>query len=539
MADPASPKASQGESPLQKEAIGRREEARTWKSRRLLDFKECYFFLAPSRQRQLSSQTAPAVQTMLDEPELNTDQGFIVAQDFTTEIINTYMPEAQDWCESKGGEGFEDIFEQIKDDAKAADKKIFSAIRASNIYAELPKACNPDLCIGTAALYIDRPYGYKPIETLAVPMRELDINLGPNGEIDDRFITRYPRNTYIRKLLGEDIWNKLKPDQRKVYADNPNGRTEISWGWWRQWEKEDDEWWQHVVLLGGKELVHDVEINGEGSCPLIVMRFNPTADWPWAIGPMIEALPSFRQMDDLDRQWIEAAERSWNPAIKYPDDSVTNLEQGLEPGMGYPFRPGMGEDFGPIYQQPPLDPGIFAYETKLKGVRKIFFVDHPEQTGDTPPTLGQWLDELARVQRRIGTAGTSFWREGPCKIFLRYKYLLLKAGTIKLPKDKEGRLITTVPYNPTQRAAEQQEIATAIQCAQILAQMFPEEWRMWMDGKGTMKLFIDKMRTAGLLKMRDEAQVQQALQRISQLIGARHEPGAPNVPAAAGAPAAP
>jgi hypothetical protein len=37
---------------------------------------------------------------------------------------------------------------------------------------------------------------------------------------------------------------------------------------------------------------------------------------------------------------------------------------------------------------------------------------------------------MARAQRRIGRPGLPFWREGPAKIFLRFKYLLERAGAI-------------------------------------------------------------------------------------------------------------
>jgi hypothetical protein len=523
------------EKPLQGQAIARREAARVWKQRRLLDFKECYFFAAPDRQRQLSSQTAPSTQTMLDAPELNTSFAFLLCADFVTEIVNTYLPEAQEWCERKAGEGVpDDVFDQVKDRVRADDKKIFAAIKASNLYAELPKAFNPDLAIAGAGLWIDRPKAHKPIEVLAVPLREIEINLGPNGEIDDRFIIRYTRNTYVRKLLGDAIWNKVEAETRKKIEDKPDGHTEICWGFWRKWE-EDDECWQHTVLLHN-DLVHDSEIKGEGSCPFLVMRFNPTSDWPWALGPLIQGLPDMRQFDELERQKIEAVERAVNPAITFPDDSFTSVEQGIEPGMAYPIRPGTEGAVKRMYDQPSIQPEIYQTEQMAHQLKKLFYVDHPEQTGDTPPTLGQWLDELARMQRRIGMAGYSFWREGPMRIFMRFKYLLEQAGTIA-PISRDGRMISTQPYNPTQRAAEQQEIATAMQFANMMAQMFPEEWRLAVDGTITMEAFAEKMRVTGLIKFRDKKQVAAALAQIAQLVGARQHAGAP-VPQGAGAPAA-
>jgi hypothetical protein len=522
---------------LEQQAISRKAEASEWKQRRLLDFRECYFFAAPSRQRQLSSGTQPSTTAMMDEPELNTDLAFLLVDDFVTEIVNTYLPEAQMWCERKAGEGFEEAFDDVKDDAKADDKKIFSAIKTSNFYAEIPKAFAPDLAIGTAALYIDRPKAHMAVQVLAVPLREIEINLGPDGEVDDRFIVRFERNTYVRKFIGEEAWAKVPEDLKKEIADNPKNRTECTKGWWRRWEDDRDECWQHVVLVKNR-LVHSAELEGTGCCALLIMRFMPTADWPYAVGPLLKGLPTLRQVDELERQKVEAVERAVNPAIKYPDDSVTNIEQGIEPGMGYPVRPGAGEDFGAIYQQPSIEPALLEMETKEHRLKKLFYVDHPEQTGDTPPTLGQWLDELARMQRRIGTAGFSFWREGPMRIFLRFKYLLEVAGTIRKLADKGGRAIATQAYNPSQRAAEQQEIATAMQFSNMMAQMFPEEWRMAVDGRMTMEKFAEKMRVTGLIQFRDKKQVEGALEQIKQLIVGRQRAGGTDVAEGAGAPAA-
>ncbi len=519
------PKKKEPASKLEGDSLDRLREARRWKeSTRILDFKECYFFLAPWRNRQISSLTQPSQAPMLDQPELYTDIGPLITGDFITEVVNTYMPQEQIWCERKGGEGFEEAFKQIADEVKEQDKKIFGAIKESNLYNELPKAFNPDLVIAGAGLWIKRRAAHLPIENLAVPMREMEINLGPDGDIDDRFVVRHTYNKYIRTLLGDDIYNKIKPEMRKAIEDDPTERSQIAWGFWRVWEDISDEVWQHVILFED-ELIHDALLKGEGCCPFLVMRFNPTADWPWAHGPALQGLPTMRQVDELERQYLEATERSYNPAITFPDDSFTEVEQGIEPGMAYPIRVGSENAVKAIYNQPSVDREMFTIDNMEKRLRKLFFVDYPEQSGDTPPTAAQWFDELARAQRRMGTPGMSFWREGPRAIFLRYKFLLERAGTIKPLQDKSGRAISTQPYNPAQRAAEQQEIATATQCAQILGQMFPEEWKLHADGGETMRAFIEKMRTSGLLKMRPANQVQAALAQIAQLAGSRQRPG--------------
>ena len=511
---------------LEQQAVSRLAAARTWKSYVELDFKEAYFFAAPNRQRQISSAVQPSQSRMLDAPELNTDEAFIICQDFTTEITNAFMPEAEMWAERGPGMNLPaGVWDKVKDQVKKDDQAIFAAIKASNFYPEWTKAAYPDLAIGTCGMWIDKPHPSSAITAAAIPLRELEIDLGPYGEIDTRFAVRYTRNHYVRELVGEDIWEKMDPELKKMHDDKPSDRTQVIWGFWRIWNDFSDECWQHVVMVSNR-VIHEVVLKGEGCCPLIVMRFNPTADWPHGVGPLIQGLPTFRQIDELEDMRIKHAALSIMPPITYPDDSFAAVEQGVEEGMAYPVRPGTADQVQPIYKTPPPEVANYQYTEKLKKLRKLFFVDYPEQTGDTPPTLGQWLDEMARAQRRVGTPGLPFWREGPAQFFLRFKYLLEKAGTIQ-PVTVDGKSVAMMPRNPAQAAAEQQEVGMAMKAVQFLGQAFPEEFKMYVDGAETMKAVLAKMRVT-LIKMRSPDQVQAAVKAMAQLSGARHVAGAPS-----------
>jgi len=513
---------------LEQQAVSRLAACRTWKAYIELDIKECYFFTAPNRQRQISSMVMPSQARMLDAPELNTDQAFILTEDFITEIMNAYMPEAAPWCErTRGMFVAPAVWDKIKDRVRDDDRLIFDAIRASNFYPEIAKAFYPDLAICAAAVWIDRPHPVMPITVSAIPLRELEIDLGPYGEIDTRFAVRFTRNHYVRELVGEEIWADMDPALKEMADNSPSDRTNVIWGFWRDWEDKSDECWQSVVLMGHR-LIHDRVLKGEGSCPLIVTRFNPTADWPHAHGPMYQALPTFRQIDELEAMRIEHATLSFKPPITYPDDSFAAVETGVEEGMAYPIRPGTEGAVKAIYTPPPPEVGNYQYEEKLKNLRKLFFVDHPEQSGDTPPTATQWMDELARAQRRLGTPGLSFWREGPAAYFLRYKHLLEVAGVIA-PLKVDGRAVATLPRNPAQAAAEQQEIVKTMQLLTYLMQTFPEEAKMFIDGEKTIKALIEKARLT-LVKLRDPAKVQQAVDQMSKILQPRPvgaQPGGP------------
>jgi len=503
-----------GRSELEIEALARKKEARIWKARFALDFKECYFFATPTRMREVMSDNEPAKAPDGDQGDLMTSSGILNCQDFVTEVVNTYMPEAQPWC-SRGRGMFvkQSDWESVADQVGKDDMLIFDAMKASNLYPEVQKAFFPDLGIGTYGLWIHRRNLFEPISVQAVPLREIEINTGPDGYIDDRFVSRWTRNRNIKTLLPDVMLPRECLDDIR---NEPERRTCVWWGFWRKWDRKDNEVYQAVTFVD-KKMVASRLYEGEGSCPFMVGRFNPCADWPWGMGPLYTSLPELRQVDELESQRMLHGELELTPPISFPDESFAAVENGLEAGAAYPIRLGQQDAIKKIYEPGPAQAGQYESQEKEHRLRKLFFIDYPEQSGDTPPTLGQWLDEMARAQRRMGGPGSAFWWEGPAKIFLRFKFLLESAGTIQ-PVTVDGRAVGLLPYNPATRAAEQQEIATNVQAIQICAQAFPEEFKIRVDGAKTMLNLIKKMR-AKLIAFRDKDEVEGAVNQIAKLVG--------------------
>jgi hypothetical protein len=115
-----------------------------------------------------------------------------------------------------------------------------------------------------------------------------------------------------------------------------------------------------------------------------------------------------------------------------------------------------------------------------------------------------------------------FWRD-LSQIFIRYKYLLEKAGTI-IPIKVDGKMIATLARNPAQAAAEQQELAEAARTAQILGAMFPEEWKINIDGRKTIENWLAKARVS-IIEQRPIEEVKKAVDQMAQLAGARRTGG--------------
>lgn len=530
---PSAP-ANRQSDPLETEACQRLESARKQKVQFDLDLREGYFFAAPHRQRVVLSNIKPSNVRPRDAAILNQSFAFEVTEDFSTVIVNTFLPEAEPWALRKSGPYIpEAARKQIDEQAKDADKRIFEAISASNFYSACGMGFNPDLALGTVGMWIDQRRLHEAVCCQPVPIRELEIDVGPEGDVDDRFVVRYTRRRHLSAVIPGV---PLPDDLAKRGQDKPDERVEVRWGFWRLWDKMDDLYWRSVIMVGDR-LVRTLELKGVGSCPLIVGRWSPSPEWAWGEGPLIKALPDLRHLDALAEGKIKNLDLTLCPPIAFPDDSFTSIEEGIESGCAYAIRPGTEGSIKNIYTPNPPDAAIYDRQDLEQRIKRLFFLDWPEQRGDTPPTATQWLDQMTMAQRRIGTPGAVFWREFCAGVFQRFQYLEEKGGAIK-PLRVDGKTVALAPYNPAERAADQQDVAQFTRFVQIGGAAAPEEFKVWTDGKATLVALAGMMGVDKLWKQRSPADVQAAVQQISQLQQGT-PPSAPAIPDQGGGPAPP
>lgn len=493
---------------LVEEAKRRFQDCRRQKDYVRADIEEAYFFIAPLRARTASSDgstTAPD-----DADMLNVSLGTEVSEDFATTLIASYMPRGQNWIEQSVPETVADTEAgRIKEAADENTRRVFGMVRASNFDAALARSLNPDASVGTHALLIRTPpNGTAPVVCAPVPLRELEIDLGPDGVIWTKFVVQKHKVSMLPVVLrGMTLPKEFRPERGR--ADRT---VSVKWGWWRLADR-DVETWQHVVMVDDT-LVHEGECVGEGSCELIVARFNPYAEFAFGSGPAIRALPELRYLDNLRVGMVTNIDMSLRPPFHYPDDSFANLENGVEAATGYPVRPGSGNDIGKLFDPSPMDAAYFDADKIERAVRRMFYNDMPQQRGDTPPTATQWVDEMAMAQRKLGTPGESYFREGPLEFFKRFKYL---AEKLKVAPEVRGA--TVVPQNPAKRAQDLQDASAAVRALQLGRALFPEEFTVAVDGRKTFETLAEKMGANGIIAMRSEADVKQAAELIAPLVG--------------------
>jgi hypothetical protein len=507
---------------IEKEACERHHDARLHKAQFRPDFEDAYYFCAPTRHRQMGGQSGRSATRPHDQFELMTSVAMEANEDFATMTIGTFFPKSDKWAKAQVSAALpagltEEEVADLEKRIEADDEVIFDAINASTLRLEMAKTFTPDVGIGTVALHID-PGPLNTIRVLGVPLTELDLNIGPDGQVDDRFWTR---KTTARRLYGlvpelREAKGKKADDWRKKIADKPKGDCCVKWGWWRDWSKTEETWvW---VVMIDEDLIDSGTVTGEGSCPLLVGRFGASPEWAYGQGPTLKSLPEFRSADELSALLIENIDNTIKPPMSWPSDSFINVETGVEAGRFYAIEPGQEDAVKSIYDVHSLEPGHFQLEQFERRIKRLHYIDKPEQRADTPPTATQWMSEMELGQRRFGVPGEVFWYEMPRQIYLRFRQILAKRGTIK-PLQVKGQNIIISAVNPAQRAQDMQEVANGSRFVEIAGAAWPEEFKAAVDGTKSMANLREKMGVEKVIEMRDPAEVKAAVEQISKLMG--------------------
>lgn len=503
------------------DALSRLKDARSQKSDAEKDLQEAYFFTRPRLCWDVKSTVKKPPRRDEEREDLATGIGSEVSEDFATEAIAAFFPQGTEWVEATLDEselGDLEAFEveDLKKQAETRNNIIFSAIRASNFEAALGPSLDPHLAVGTVAWWVDKPFNTKPTSVQHVPPRELEFNVEADGSVGDRFRVRWVKGSKLKSVIPDvDLPEKIE----KKVRDEKNCAIEVVWCFWRDWSDPENDIWKHVLLVD-KIAVHEAVLEGDGCLPLIIARMSPDSEYAWGFGPSIKALQEYRVLDVITAATQDRVDIAINPPMTYPDDGVMDFEGGIEAGKAYPARPGSGRDVAPLYFEGNPDLGFYTASDLERRIRRKHFADYPEQKGDTPPTATQWVDEMVKAQRRIGTPGKTFWREGPYAVYRRFEWLLEKDGKIEAI-EINGQKLTLIPNNPATQAADNQKVQIGMQVLGLAKSYFPETSAAAIDERATIDNF-KKLTKDQVVVLRDEAQTRELLGNV---LGAAQDMG--------------
>lgn len=514
---------------LTKETLQRLDAAeRHWlRVRQWID--DVHAFTQPRKVRPQSSHA----QTDDGRIDLFTSIGIEVNNDFSSDLLIAFTPEYGRWVKLEAGTAVPPAEEQsIKDSAGALEDSIFREISNSNFYSIVPMAYK-DFGTTAGAVFIQDIAPSLPANVQHVPVNQLRLQVGPFGGVDDRFWIR-PAYWKDIKALFPESWRELPPDYLKKMEKNPLGPVTVVHGGWRIWDDVTRERWQWINMIEPGSsvrresygatasssrapsgwLLEPEILDGAGSMPLIVGRWDPDSLSPWGSGPGFNALADLRSLDDVNYNIIDGIGKAVNPVCTYPEDGVLSPRDGVEAGDWLPRRPGPHSDVQVVNEGSRIDVGYFSKEDFELTVRRHYFQDQPMQRGKTPPTLGQWLDEAQRIQKRLGVPAAPLFTEFVAEVWLRFHRIGINRGKYQDIKLKDGTIVHMVPVNPVRRAQKQEDVLLATRLLEIIQQFFPKLAEALVDPE-TIQTIKEALGDE-LVKLRDpnEAQLMGLLQNL-------------------------
>ena len=138
--------------------------------------------------------------------------------------------------------------------------------------------------------------------------------------------------------------------------------------------------------------------------------------------------------------------------------------------------------------------------------------------GDTPPTLGQWMDEKAWNTRRKELPRDRCVREWVLPIIERVAWILAKRGVLPEVKLKGGKVVNCRPISPLSKAKDLEDMNLTGQVLSMAASIGGAmQVGVPVDAKATMENLIATAKERHIVMKSDEQiMAEQAAQMMAQ-----------------------
>lgn len=434
---------------LVKRRLGRAKQARskhdTW-------IDDAYRFAFPHREGTGNRSS------ILDFDELFDDSLQFSAEDAANDAINLFCPRDRHWVEYEAI----DISDQaalatIAPDIQNRSRRIFDEINRSNFY-QIAETPFQDLMIGTASVICEQPGDLtKPVCFQPVRLPTLYVDVGAEGAPGARFRDEKMAYENIALTWPEGGIVKYNAKLRENIRTQPDKMGHVITAMIPAVEPDGSMQWRFGVTVD-KETIFERFIKPGPDEPWIVGRWQTDDCSAVGIGPIFKALTSARMADQLNYSIFKNIDRVLKPWLFYDDDGVMNFEGGLPLGAAVPRLPGSKVEV--VESVGRFDIGYFERDTLEKNIKRATYQDRPEQTGDTPPTLGQWADMKAELARRRELPGARVIKEFVIPIWTRVERLMEERGDLE-PIVYRDQAVKLKPKSPLLERAQEEEVSRA------------------------------------------------------------------------------
>jgi len=246
-------------------------------------------------------------------------------QDMTTSAANTLVatlfPPWSRWAEYAPGALVDPnkLDEETEQNIQDATEIFFGFLNTSNFGSAIGE-CALDLMIGTCALQFDEGDDENPFNFTSVPLPALELEEGPDGTIQTKFMCREPQ---AQNLLGMYPGLELfdLPDETRGYVLTDPVRP-VKLIQCEVYHRPTKKYYGIVIDEAAKVIIW--RYSYDESCPLIVARASKTPGELWGRGRALLALSDAKTLNKMTEFVLRHAALQVAPPLTGVSDGVLN-----------------------------------------------------------------------------------------------------------------------------------------------------------------------------------------------------------------------
>jgi len=304
------------------------------------------------------------------------------------------------------------------------EQQVAAALSRSGLDVQLHEAMR-DMIVSTGALRVWDGGPGRSVSVRAVPLSHLALEPGPFDEIAGYFLEWPMTAGGVRaQWPGANL--------RQVTDNTPVKVVEAVL---RNYENLGTEAWSYTAFVSeGREVLDEREFVGQGSNPMIVLRWAKAPGEVYGRGPVLNALPDIRVANLVVEMTLEAAELAIEGIYNADDDGVVNPAAiQLNPGTIIPRAPG-SKGLEPIEMPGRIDMSQIVLEDLRRSIRSALLSDTvTPPDARTPPSATQVVqhsnDQMARLAPAVARVTEDFYEA----LAARTMHILAARGEIGKP----------------------------------------------------------------------------------------------------------
>ena len=476
-----------------------------WKDK----YEEAYEYTMPSRE-SFYEETIGERRT----DKIFDETAVVGIQEFASRLQAGIVPTYGRWANFEAGTDIpEDQRPAVNEALDEITKYVFEILAGSNFNQEVHEAFM-DCAIGTGVMLVEEGDALNPIKFTAIPLPKVMLNNGPDNKVDTIFrkrqiaynqlMTAYPKAEMSEKML-------------KAIENNETKKANIVEGVYKIYDEANTEKYKYcVACMNEEEIIFEKELDGVGSNPYIVFRWNKGSGEVYGRGPVFNSMAAIKTTNLTVELILQNAQMNISGIYTYEDDGVVNPDNiNLVPGALIPVAPN-SRGLTPLAGAGRFDVAQLILADMRQNIKKALYMETLGRPEGTPMSATEVSERMADLSRQIGSSFGRLQSEFVTPLLRRVIRILSKQGRIAIPKI-DNREVTVIAQSPLAQAQHQQDVAVVNNFNAILAQTFgPQILNMIVKQDEVARYLAEKLGLPEKL-IRDPQEQQQIIQSLQNM----------------------